>query len=58
MALDTRDAAHVYKGRTVVIPAVTGDHCPACDECLTEHRETDKIIQAVNELSKQVDAPA
>ena len=29
---DTRDVPYVYKGESTVIPAVTGDFCPACDE--------------------------
>ena len=31
---DTRDLPYTYKGETTIIPGVTGDFCPACDEVI------------------------
>ena len=33
---DTRDMPYVYKGESTVIPAVTGDFCPACGEAVLD----------------------
>ena len=40
---DTRDVSFTYKGETTVIPAVTGDFCPACDESITDMAEGDDV---------------
>ena len=29
---DTRDISYAYKGESTMIPAVTGEFCPACGE--------------------------
>ena len=50
---DTRDLPYTYKGETTVIPAVTADFCPACDESITDIAETEREMQAFN---KQVNA--
>ena len=31
---DTRDMLYIYKGESTLIPAVTGDFFPACDESI------------------------
>lgn len=54
--LDTRDMAHFYKGHVAVIPAVTGDYCPACEECVMDTRETDRLILAMRGFKNQIDA--
>ena len=33
---DTRDVPFTYKGETAIIPAVTGDFCPACAESVLD----------------------
>ncbi|OZB62692.1 MAG: hypothetical protein B7X31_08165 [Thiomonas sp. 13-66-29] len=33
---DIRDLAYTYKGKTITIPAVVGDFCPACGEAILE----------------------
>ena len=33
---DTHDRKYTYKGESTVIPATTGDFCPACDEAVLE----------------------
>ncbi|WP_343632158.1 type II toxin-antitoxin system MqsA family antitoxin [Roseateles sp.] len=55
---DTRDMEHLYKGNATVIPDVVGDYCPACDECLMEPAESDRVIRAMNDFEKQVNAEA
>jgi HTH-type transcriptional regulator/antitoxin MqsA len=47
---------HFYKGHVTVIPAVTGDYCPVCDECLMDSPETDRVIVAMGEFERQVNA--
>jgi HTH-type transcriptional regulator/antitoxin MqsA len=42
---------YTYKGETTVIPAVTGDYCPACDEAvlaLAESVRTSAVMLAFN----------
>jgi HTH-type transcriptional regulator/antitoxin MqsA len=53
---DTRDITHTYKGETTVIPAVTGDFCPACDESLTAMAETDRVMREMQAFNRQVNA--
>lgn len=53
---DTRDMEHFYKGQATVIPAVIGDYCPACDECLMGSPETDRVIVAMSDFERQVNA--
>jgi YgiT-type zinc finger domain-containing protein len=37
---DTRDIPYTYKGESTVIPAVTGDLCPACGEAILDATES------------------
>lgn len=36
---DTRDMPYTYKGEATIIPAITGDFCPACDEVVLDANE-------------------
>lgn len=45
---DTRDLPYTHKGETTVIPAVTADFCPACDESITNMREMQSFNKQVN----------
>jgi HTH-type transcriptional regulator/antitoxin MqsA len=49
---DTRDVPHTYKGETTVIPAVTGDFCPACAELVLDMDEAERFGQLVREFNK------
>lgn len=51
---DTRDLPYTYKGETTVIPAVTADFCPACDESITDIVETERVIREMQAFNKQV----
>jgi len=53
---DTRDLPYTYKGETTLIPAVTGDFCPACAESLLDAAESDRVMKEMREFSKQVNA--
>jgi len=53
---DTRDLPYTYKGETTIIPAVTGDFCPACAESILDAAESDRVMKEMREFSKQVNA--
>ena len=53
---DTRDMTYTYKGETTVIPAVTGEFCPACNESITDLPETDRVMREMQAFNKQVNA--
>ena len=53
---DTRDITYTYKGETTVIPAVTADFCPACDESVTAMAETDRVMREMQAFNRQVNA--
>ncbi len=53
---DTRDVPYTYKGETTVIPAVTGDFCPACDEVMTDAEESKRTMALMLQFNKQVNA--
>jgi HTH-type transcriptional regulator/antitoxin MqsA len=53
---DTRDLPYTYKGETTVIPAVTADFCPACDESITDMDETERVMREMQAFNKQVNA--
>ena len=53
---DTRDLPYAYKGETTVIPAVTADFCPACDESITDMAETERVMSEMKAFHKQVNA--
>lgn len=53
---DTRDIPYTYKGETTVIPAVTGDFCPACGEVVLTMAESMRVSRLMLEFNKQVNA--
>ena len=53
---DTRDLPYTYKGETTMIPAVTADFCPACDESITDMLETERVMREMQAFHKQVNA--
>ncbi|MDR2014126.1 MAG: type II toxin-antitoxin system MqsA family antitoxin [Azoarcus sp.] len=53
---DTRDIQHTYKGEHTVIPSVTADFCPACDESITDMEETARVMREMNAFNRQVNA--
>ena len=53
---DTRDLPYTYKGETTMIPAVTANLCPACDESITDMAETERVMREMQAFHKQVNA--
>ena len=53
---DIRDLPYTCKGETTVIPAVTADFCPACDESITDMAETERVMREMQAFNKQVNA--
>lgn len=53
---DTRDMPYNYKGESTIIPSVTGDFCPACDEVITDAEESKRTMALMLAFNKQVNA--
>lgn len=53
---DTRDVQYTYKGESTLIPALTGDFCPACAEAVLDMAEARRYGLLVREFNKQVNA--
>jgi HTH-type transcriptional regulator/antitoxin MqsA len=53
---DTRDMPYIYKGESTVVPALTGDYCPACAEVVLDMEEAERFGQQIREFNKQVNA--
>jgi len=53
---DTRNLPYTYKGETTVVPAVTGDFCPACAESILDAGETDRVMREMSAFARQVNA--
>ncbi len=53
---DTRDMPYTYKGETTMLPQVTGDFCPACDESLLDADESRRTMNLMLAFNKQVNA--
>ena len=44
---DTRDMPCTRQGKTIIIPAVTGDYCPACKESILDRQESERCMAAM-----------
>lgn len=44
---ETRDLPYTRTGETRVIPAVTGDYCPACGEVVLDMAEAKRVSAAM-----------
>ncbi len=53
---DTRDLPYIYKGESTILPAVTGDFCPACDESILDAVESRRTMNLMLDFNKQVNA--
>jgi HTH-type transcriptional regulator / antitoxin MqsA len=53
---DTRDMPYTYKGESTMIPAVTGDFCPACGEVVLDMGESIRTSASMLAFNKQVNA--
>lgn len=50
----TRDVPYAYKGESTTFPAVTGDFCPACNECVLNSAQSRRISKLMLEFNKHV----
>jgi HTH-type transcriptional regulator / antitoxin MqsA len=53
---DTRDIPYTYKGEQTIIPAVTGDFCPACGEIILNREHGDRYSERLGLFQRQVNA--
>ncbi len=53
---DTRDMPYTYKGESTIVPAVTGDFCPACGEVVMDMAEGLRRSAMMLAFNKQVNA--
>ena len=53
---DTRDMPYTYKGESTIIPSVTGNFCPACDETVLDAGEAVRTSALMLAFNKQVNA--
>ena len=51
---DTRDIPYTYKGESTVIPAVTGDYCPTCDEAVLDLAESTRVSALMLAFNREV----
>ena len=53
---DARDLPYAYKGESTLIPAVTGDFCPACAESVLDGAESERVMREMGAFARQVNA--
>ena len=53
---DTRDLPYTYKGESTILPRVTGDFCPACDESILDASESRRTMELMSAFGKEVNA--
>ena len=53
---DTCDLPYTYKGESTMIPAVTGEFCPACGEVVLDPKESARSSAMMLDFNKQVNA--
>ncbi|OWY41136.1 hypothetical protein CEK28_01445 [Xenophilus sp. AP218F] len=52
---DTRDLPYTYKGNHTVIPAVTADYCPVCNESITDNAESERVMEIMRIFANKID---
>ncbi|WP_080746915.1 type II toxin-antitoxin system MqsA family antitoxin [Comamonas thiooxydans] len=53
---DARDLPYSFRGQATVIPAVTGDYCPSCDESVLDADESHRVMNEMRAFRNQVDS--
>ena len=56
LVYDTRDRPLTYKGQTTIIPAVTGEFCPACGDVVLDHGQGNRVGAVAGAFVRQVNA--
>ena len=47
---DSRDIPITYKGESTIIPAMTGDYCPACGEVILNREHGDRYSELLGQF--------
>lgn len=55
LVLTTQDLPHTYKGKTTIIPAVTGDFCDVCGEVLLGGEQANRYGELIRAFANEVD---
>ena len=53
---EIKDIEYSYKGKKTIIPAVCGNYCSVCDEIITAENESRRMMNAMRDFQKQVNA--
>jgi len=53
---DSRGLPYIYKSERTVIPAVSGDYCPACGEAVLDAAESARLSAAMLAFNRRVNA--
>jgi len=51
---DTRDIPHTCQGHSTVIPRITGDFCPECEESVLDIENASRLGEAVTRFATQI----
>ena len=51
-----RDMPYIYKGEQILIKAVRGDFCPACDEVVLGNSESERTSELMLKFNKEVNS--
>ena len=51
-----RDLPHTYKDHTTIIPNVSGNECPVCDEILVSMEDGKRVSDAMLAFNREVNA--
>lgn len=52
---ENRALSYTYKNESTLIPAVTGDYCPACGDAVLDANQSDRVSAAMLDFNQQVD---
>lgn len=56
LVYDSRDRPFTYKDQTIIIPAVTGEFCPACGDVVLDREQGDRVGALAGAFVRQVNA--
>lgn len=52
---ETRDLPYLHNGVTTLIPSVTGDYCPACNEVVLDKESGDRYSALIDRARRECD---
>ena len=56
MVHETRDVRYVCKGKSIVLPQITGDCCAECSELILDAAESRRVSAIMSKFGKKIDA--